>query len=80
MLYSKKVRFNKNITFRKEELIGFTSPRDDALVVIGDIVNFDVKRMLVDGGSATNVHTRRPFWVENLFKKIKSRNHPFSRV
>ncbi|XP_022891638.1 uncharacterized protein LOC111406444 [Olea europaea var. sylvestris] len=30
-------------------------PHDDALVIVGDIADFDVKRALVDGESATNV-------------------------
>ncbi|XP_022897676.1 uncharacterized protein LOC111411368 [Olea europaea var. sylvestris] len=53
----KKERFNQSITFDKEDLIGVTHPHDDALVIVGDIADFDVKRVLVDGGSATNVLT-----------------------
>ncbi|XP_022841825.1 uncharacterized protein LOC111365502 [Olea europaea var. sylvestris] len=53
----KKVRFNQSITFDQEHLIGITHPHDDALVIVGDIVDFDVKMVLVDGGSAANVLT-----------------------
>ncbi|XP_022850716.1 uncharacterized protein LOC111372574 [Olea europaea var. sylvestris] len=53
----KKTRFNQSITFDKGDLIGVTHPHDDALVIVGDIANFDVKRVLVDEGSAANVLT-----------------------
>ncbi|XP_022848856.1 uncharacterized protein LOC111371185 [Olea europaea var. sylvestris] len=46
-----------SITFDEEDLIGVTHPHDDALVIVGDIANFDVKRVLVDKGSAENVLT-----------------------
>ncbi|XP_022891764.1 uncharacterized protein LOC111406607 [Olea europaea var. sylvestris] len=39
------------------DLIGVTHPHNDALVIVGDIVDFDVKKVLVDGGSAANVLT-----------------------
>ncbi|XP_022892274.1 uncharacterized protein LOC111407172 [Olea europaea var. sylvestris] len=51
----KKARFNQSITFDEEDLIGIAHPHDDALVIVGDIVVFDAKRVLVDGGSAANV-------------------------
>ncbi|XP_022869682.1 uncharacterized protein LOC111389058 [Olea europaea var. sylvestris] len=53
----KKARFNQSITFDQEDLIDVTHPHDDALVIVGDIADFDVKRLLVDGGSAANVLT-----------------------
>ncbi|XP_022897449.1 uncharacterized protein LOC111411120 [Olea europaea var. sylvestris] len=53
----KKARFNQSITFDEEDLIGVTHPHDDALVIVGDIADFDVKGVLVDGGSTTNVLT-----------------------
>ncbi|XP_022867929.1 uncharacterized protein LOC111387585 [Olea europaea var. sylvestris] len=53
----KKARFNQNITFDQEDLIGVTHPHDDALVIVGDIADFDVKRVLVDEESAVNVLT-----------------------
>ncbi|XP_022872613.1 uncharacterized protein LOC111391599 [Olea europaea var. sylvestris] len=53
----KKARFNQSITFDEEDLIGITHPHNDALVMVGDIADFDVKRVLVDGESAANVLT-----------------------
>ncbi|XP_022875681.1 uncharacterized protein LOC111394141 [Olea europaea var. sylvestris] len=51
----RKVRFSQNITFGEEDLAGVAHPHDDALVIVGDIADFDVKMVLVDGGSPTNV-------------------------
>ncbi|XP_022899298.1 uncharacterized protein LOC111412593 [Olea europaea var. sylvestris] len=66
----KKARFNQSITFDEEGLIGITHPHDDALVIVGDIADFDVKRVLVDGGSETNVLT----WNAFLGLKIPPRS------
>ncbi|XP_022846498.1 uncharacterized protein LOC111369281 [Olea europaea var. sylvestris] len=43
--------------FGEEDLVGVAHPHDDALVIVGDIADFDVKKVLVDGGSAANVLT-----------------------
>ena len=43
------------ITFSKNDLQGVQTPHDDAVVVASTIVKYDVKRILVDNGSSTNV-------------------------
>ncbi|XP_022843354.1 uncharacterized protein LOC111366905 [Olea europaea var. sylvestris] len=53
----KKARFSQSITFGEEDLIGVAHPLDDALLIVGDIADFDVKRVLVDGESVANVLT-----------------------
>ncbi|XP_022846207.1 uncharacterized protein LOC111368948 [Olea europaea var. sylvestris] len=54
---ARKSYARSSITFDKEDLIGITHPHDDALVIVGNIADFDVKRVLVDGGSVANVLT-----------------------
>lgn len=53
----KKARFSQSIAFSEEDMVGVAYPHNDALVIVDDIVDFDVKRVLVDGGSAANVLT-----------------------
>ncbi|XP_022883407.1 uncharacterized protein LOC111400214 [Olea europaea var. sylvestris] len=43
------------------------TPHDDALVIVGDIVDFDIKRVLVDRGSAINVLTWDAFLGLKIF-------------
>ncbi|XP_022883400.1 uncharacterized protein LOC111400206 [Olea europaea var. sylvestris] len=45
----------KDITFGVRYLEGISYPRDDALVVSAVVANFEVKRILVDNGSAANI-------------------------
>ncbi|KAL2506174.1 Integrase catalytic domain-containing protein [Abeliophyllum distichum] len=58
-------RFSQPITFDYKDLLGISFPYDDALVITGDIADFDVKRALVDTESAANVLS----W--NTFKELK---------
>ncbi|XP_022854805.1 uncharacterized protein LOC111376108 [Olea europaea var. sylvestris] len=68
----KKVRFNQSITFDEEDLIDITHPHDDALVIVGDMADFNVKRVLVDGESAANVLTWDAFLGLKIFpEKLK---------
>ncbi|XP_022849864.1 uncharacterized protein LOC111371950 [Olea europaea var. sylvestris] len=48
-------RFSQSIAFGEEDLVGVAHPHDDALVIVGNIADFAIKRMLVDGGSVANV-------------------------
>ena len=41
--------------FRSEDKIGTTQPHDDALLITLKIGDYDVKRVMVDGGSAAEV-------------------------
>ncbi|KAL2532112.1 Ribonuclease H [Abeliophyllum distichum] len=48
-------RFGQSVTFNDDDLEGVSLPHDDALVITGNIADFDVRRVLVDTGSAANV-------------------------
>lgn len=48
-------------------MIDVAYPNDDALVVVGNIADFDVKIVLVDGESAANVFTWDAFFVLRFF-------------
>ncbi|XP_022868017.1 uncharacterized protein LOC111387674 [Olea europaea var. sylvestris] len=45
----------EDITFGARDLEGVSYPHDDALVVSAIVANFEVKRILVDNGSAANI-------------------------
>ncbi|KAL2455271.1 Uncharacterized protein Adt_47358 [Abeliophyllum distichum] len=62
----KNERFSQNITFRGENLKVATCPHDDALVIVANIVDFDVKKVLVDNGNAANIIS----WIVFLGLKI----------
>ncbi|KAL2487169.1 Ribonuclease H [Abeliophyllum distichum] len=65
-------RFIQNITFNDEDLEGVTCPHDDTLVIVADIADFDVKRALVDNGSAADVMSWEVFLgLKILPSKIK---------
>lgn len=51
----------EDITFGSRDLEGVSFPHDDALVISAIIVNFKVKRILVDIGSAANFLSRKVF-------------------
>ncbi|XP_022843425.1 uncharacterized protein LOC111366981 [Olea europaea var. sylvestris] len=51
----------KDITFGSKDLEGISFPHDDALVISAVIANFEVKRILVDNGSAANVLSHEAF-------------------
>ena len=53
--------------FSDEDKIGTIQPHDDALVIILQIGGYDVKRVMVDQGSATEII------YPNLFKGLNLR-------
>ncbi|KAL2541551.1 Uncharacterized protein Adt_02529 [Abeliophyllum distichum] len=57
----KNERFSQNITFNDEDLEGVTCPHDDVLVIVADIADLDVNKVLVDNGSAGDVMSWRVF-------------------
>ncbi|KAL2466151.1 Integrase catalytic domain-containing protein [Abeliophyllum distichum] len=68
----KNKRFSQNITFSDEDLKDVTCPHDDALVIVADIAYFNVKRVLVDNGSTTDVMSWEVFLgLRILPSKIK---------
>ena len=50
-----KMNFHPTLSFSKEDKIGTTQPHDDALLITLRIRDYDVKRVMVDGGSAAEV-------------------------
>ncbi|XP_022888952.1 uncharacterized protein LOC111404368 [Olea europaea var. sylvestris] len=51
----------EDISFGMDDLEGIAFPHGDALVISAIIANFEVKRILVDNGSATNVLSHEDF-------------------
>ena len=50
-----KMNFHPTLSFSKEDKIETTQPYDDALLITLRIGDYDVKIVMVDGGSATEV-------------------------
>ncbi|XP_030945994.1 uncharacterized protein LOC115970507 [Quercus lobata] len=50
-----RMKFRPVLSFSKEDKIGTIQPHDDALLVTLRIGNYDVKRVMVDGGNAAEV-------------------------
>ena len=50
-----KVNFHPTLSFLEEDKIGTTQAHDDALLITLRIGDYDVKRVMVDGGSAAEV-------------------------
>ena len=49
------MNFHPILSFSKEDKIGTIQPHDDALLITLRIGDYDVKRVMVDGGNATEV-------------------------
>ena len=50
-----RMNFHPTLSFSEEDKIGTTQPHDDALLITLKIGDYDVKRVMVDGGSAAKV-------------------------
>ena len=53
------------MSFSEEDKIGTTQPHDDALLITLRIGGYDVKRVMVDGGSAAKI------MYPDLYKGLK---------
>ncbi|XP_022897821.1 uncharacterized protein LOC111411533 [Olea europaea var. sylvestris] len=51
----------EDITFGMKDLEGVSFPHDDALVISAIVANFEVKRILIDNGSAANILSHEAF-------------------
>ena len=49
------MNFHSILSFSEEDIIGTTQPHNDALLITLRIGDYDVKRVMVDGGSAAEV-------------------------
>ena len=63
----RKARRNSHpvLSFSEEDKVGTTQPHDDALLITLRIRGYDVKKVLVDGGSAAEI------MYPNLYKGLK---------
>ncbi|XP_022846481.1 uncharacterized protein LOC111369263 [Olea europaea var. sylvestris] len=59
----------KYITFGARDLEGISHPDDDALVVFAVVANFEVRRILVDNGSASNILSQEAFTKKGISPK-----------
>ena len=58
------MNFHPTLSFSEEDKIGTTQPHDDALLITLKIGDYNVKRVMVDGGSVTEV------MYPNLYKGL----------
>ena len=49
------MNFHPTLSFSEEDKIGTTQPHDDALLITLRIGDYDVKSVMVDGGSVTEI-------------------------
>ena len=60
-----KMNFHPILNFSEEDKIGTTQSHDDALLITLRIGDYNMKRVMVDGGSATEV------MYPNLYKRLR---------
>lgn len=67
----------KDIAFRSKDLEGISFPRYNALVILAIMANFEVRRILADNESATNILSREVFAkMEISAKQLKAVKTP----
>ena len=73
----KRARLDRPLVmgFSNEDKIGTIQPHDDALVIILRIGGYDVKRMMVDQGSAAEIMYPDLFKGLNLRAEDRSEEH-----
>ena len=59
------MNFYPTVSFSEEDKIGTTQPHDDVLLITLRIGNYDVKRVMMDGGSAAEI------MYPDLYKGLK---------
>ncbi|XP_022851090.1 uncharacterized protein LOC111372895 [Olea europaea var. sylvestris] len=67
----------EGITFGMKDLEGVSFPHDDALIISAIVANFEVKRILVDNGSAANILSHEAFTKMGIFpEQLKTVRSP----
>ncbi|KAM7502432.1 hypothetical protein LguiB_001336 [Lonicera macranthoides] len=72
------------LSFSEEDLEGIDVPHNDALVIMANICNFDVKRVLIDPGSSSEVmylkayNELKPFISNKSVRQVDSPIYSFS--
>ena len=69
-----KMNFYPTLSFSEEDKIETTQPHDDALLITFRIGDYDMKRVMVDGGSAVEI------MYSNLYKGLKLKPRRFDAL
>ena len=69
-----KMNFHPILNFSKEDKIGTTQPHDDTLLITLRIGDYDVKRVMIDGGSAAEV------MYLDLYKRVEFETGTFNAL
>ena len=69
-----KMNFHPTLSFSEEGKIGTIQPHDDALLITLRIGDYDVKRVMIDGGSAAEV------MYLDLYKRVEFETGTFNAL
>ena len=69
-----KMNFHPILSFSEENKIRTTQPHDDALLITLRIGDYDVKRVMIDGGSAAEV------MYPDLYKRVEFETGTFNAL